>query len=835
MKLKHLFILIVLFCKLNAYAQEIKVIASNKSLSQILIQIRDDYGVEFSFNDTELSKYKTSLKKTFPTIDKALEYLLRDYSFEFEKISGVYIIVPKKAEVKIEKVKPKVYSISGRIMENKTNELLPYTFLQINSFGILSDQNGSFQYRSLDDSIFNIRISQLGYVIKDTVIYSGKNNLQFYLIPSDQLISEITVNENVLESFLNVGNEPASIKLNHKVTKYLPGSSDNSVFNLLRLQPGVLASGEQTNDVIIWGSYAGQSRITFDGFTVFGLKNYNDNISAINPLMVKNIQLKKAGYDASYGDCVGGIVEISGMDGNNQKAHFNLGLNNFTLNSSLEIPILKKSSLQFAYRQTYYNLYKDGFNLFSKLDSAKYSEFSDIFIYPDYSFRDFNIKYSLKTGGNLFYVSVLNSKDKFNYSFNQTRQYRDIVKSVNEENKQTGASIFFQKEMSDKLNSSLTLSYSKLNTNKDDEYEIFSTVTGNLVRHKELTTINEVSESKAVLKTVYHSGKNHSFELDLQALNNHSLFYEDSSETNLVNSKNSHSYYTVGFKDMINFANAKLDIGFRASYLPYLNKTIFEPRLSYSQSITDKFRYNLALGIYHQFLVKSSLVDEYGNYRYFWAIANGQNIPVLKSNHFVGGFSYTDKHLSINIDAFYKSTYGLTRYVRILQPDSQGIFNGDGRSYGFDFYTKYNFRKHTIWLSYTLSKSLEHFSYLRTEDYVYAPQDQRHELKLASIINLSPFFLSANYVYGSGFLEKPLLQKLTSERIPYSRLDVSVSYKFPKNKNLGECGISILNVLNTQNKKFANFEKVPITQISTVNVFFEAVLFTPTIFLKLTL
>ena len=53
--------------------------------------------------------------------------------------------------------------------------------------------------------------------------------------------------------------------------------------NLLRLQPGILASGEQTNDLIIWGSYEGHSQVLFDNFTIYGLKNFNDNISAFNP------------------------------------------------------------------------------------------------------------------------------------------------------------------------------------------------------------------------------------------------------------------------------------------------------------------------------------------------------------------------------------------------------------------------------------------------------------------------------------------------------------------------------------------------------------------------
>ena len=827
------FILIQILFGLTLYSQEIKVVASNKSLRSVLLEIRDKYDVEFSFNDTELSKYNITVAKSFKSVDETLNYLLDKLPFEYEKVSGVYLILPKKNELITEKIKPKVYSISGKILEFKTNELLPYSLIQINTFGILSDQNGNFTYSSTKDSIFNIKISNLGYLIADTIIYTGKKNISIYLIPSDQIINEVKVSENLLETFTNSGNEPATIKLNHKVTKYLPGSSDNSVFNLLRLQPGVLASGEQTNDILIWGSYTGQSRVIFDGFTVFGLKNFNDNISAINPLITKSIQLKKAGYDASYGDCVGGIVDITGNDGNTQKVHFDLGINNFTLNSLLQIPIFKVSSLQLAYRQTYYNLYKDGFRLFPSRDSIRNSDVSNIYIYPNYRFRDFNVKYTLKAENNLFYISVLNSKDNFNYAFNETRQYHKIDKSTTETNNQTGASAFFEKKFNNKWNSNLTISYSELSNELKDKYDVYRIITNRLVNQKEFSTINEIAETKAKLQTVYQTSKNHTFEFEAQALNNSSELKEDSASVSIIDTKKAETYYTFGFKDVIRFANKNLDLGFRVSYLPYINKSFFEPRISYSQAINNKLKYNLAWGIYRQYLVKSSIIDEYDNYRYLWAISDNEDIPILKSNHYVAGISYNNKHFSFNIDGFYKTTYGLTRYIKLLQIIKPAIYQGDAKTYGLDFYVKYNFSRHTLWISYSLSKSLEHFSYFKSEEYLFAPQDQRHEVKVATIINLNPFFLSANYVLGSGFLEKPFQQRNSTNRIPYGRLDISATFKFPKNKNIGECGISILNVLNTENRKYSNFEKIPLSQTSSANIYFEAIPFTPTLFLKL--
>jgi hypothetical protein len=847
LNLRRLILLLAgIFLHFFIYSQEIKITTSKKALNQVLLEIRDKYDVDFSFNDQELSKYTISVSKTFKNLELALQYLLKNLPFDYQNSSGVYVIFPKKLPL-VEKSKPKVYRISGRIMEAKTNEVLPFSNILVNSKGIISDFNGNFLFSTTTDSVFRIQVSHLGYMVKDTIFYRAHKNINIFLKPSEQQLQEIEIKEQLLEDFWGTENEVATIKLNHRVTKYLPGNSDNSVFNLLRLQPGVLASGEQSSDLVIWGAYAGQSRVIFDGFTVFGLKNFNDNISAINPLITRNIQLKKAGYDASYGDFVGGMVDITGKDGSTRAPHFTMGINNLTLNSLLEIPILKKSALQIAYRQTYYNLYSDGYQPFQNTDSIRNSNISDITIYPDYSFRDINAKYSFKDDNNMFYISALSGGDDFSYSINKIRSFREIIKTREEENQQTGVAAFYERKFSNKLNISLLASFSELNSSLSNQYDIFSTITGQQTNEFNFKTINNIQEKKVKLKSVYQAKKNHAFEIGLQITDNKTSLKEDSTTIRIQNSTENQSYFTFNFKDVISLKNKQINIGIRSSYLPYLNKSFIEPRLSFSHNISKSFRYNLAWGIYRQFLVKSSMIDEFGNYQYNWVIADDDAVPVLNSYHYVGGISYGKNDFYVSLDGFYKTTTGLSRYFRFRTNQNQnsgqgqglkqiledGIFYGDAYSYGFDFYTKYNFSGHTFWLSYTWSKSMEHFQYMRDDTYLFAPQDQRHEIKLAAIINLSPVYLSANYVYGSGFLERPYIQVFDDNRVPYSRLDVSGTYRLKTRRFETEFGVSILNVLDTQNQKFSNFEKIPITEMSSASIYFEAVPFTPTIFLKL--
>jgi hypothetical protein len=154
-----------------------------------------------------------------------------------------------------------------------------------------------------------------------------------------------------------------------------------------------------------------------------------------------------------------------------------------------------------------------------------------------------------------------------------------------------------------------------------------------------------------------------------------------------------------------------------------------------------------------------------------------------------------------------------------------------------DLQVKQYFWKHEAWASYTWSKTEERFPYLPEEvDYTYAPQDQRHEVKGAVLLNFRPFFFSANYVYGSGFRTPSAVMPDSDagdERYPYSRLDVALIYRYSIKSYHFEAGFSILNLLNHENIKYSNLIHIPDSPNSSISIHAEAVPFTPTIYLNM--
>ena len=270
-----IFILVLSF---HVYSQTgiIKIDVKDTPLNEVLVSLRDKYNFEFSYGDDQLSKYKITLTKTFTSKEEALKYLLNDLPLELRQSGDVFIIIPMKKTLLAEKKKP-IVRISGQIVEAGSIEPLPFSHVIINNHPMVTDVMGSFNYVASADSSFHVRVSHLGYYVYDTIMKASSNQ-QIFLTPSTEQIPEITILSSPVEKASLIAEKPGEMKLNHNIAGFLPGKGDNSVFDLIRLMPGILASGELSTDLLIWGSYEGQSQITFDEYTIFGLKNYNDNI-----------------------------------------------------------------------------------------------------------------------------------------------------------------------------------------------------------------------------------------------------------------------------------------------------------------------------------------------------------------------------------------------------------------------------------------------------------------------------------------------------------------------------------------------------------------------------
>jgi hypothetical protein len=865
---KKIVIWIVISVMFNAgFAQhrQIHVRAIDKPLSEVLVELRDSYGFQFSYSENELSKYKVSLSKTFQSPREAVEYLISGFPLSLKMLGNVFIIIPDKKQAQ-----PTVVNkITGRVVDALSYEPLPFSHIIINNYSTISDANGHFAFTSKADSLLHVKISHIGYYGYDSIHRSGKN-LRFELHPSVKELGEITVKRNV--SNLNLepvsGLKTGDIKLNNYVANYLPGQGDNAVFNVLRLMPGIQVAGEQASDLLIWGSQEGQSRVVFDGYTIFGLKNYNDNISVVNPFLVKDIKIKKGGFDARYGNRVGGLVHITGINGNQIKPAFSFNINNTTLNAMIEVPLFKKSTLVGAYRQSFYNLYNsDDFNIFAPTrqatnpnsNASRRFDNIDVSVLPDsYRFSDFNLKYSYNfSNGDLASISYYHGGDDFtllsNASIvrnqpgmgNNSTSFDFELENI-EYHRQSGISALYSHQWEQGDISKLSLSRSVFN--KISTEKIFSDNDGaGTVTNRDSSQVNNNTvENTFKLTHLVYFQNGHSLELGSGVSLNHANL---TSFIRFSNFDSLHQETNYQFNRLFFYINDYfpmgplwvLNTGARLSYSGEASKKIyFDPRVSLSYKATNEWTFSASWGIYHQFMYKLAAIDRDENYSWFWVTAN-QFLPVLQARHHVVSANYHKNGFTANIDGYYKTTNNISRRQVLIKqtPRSTNInFNvqtGNMRSAGLDLYLKQEFGQHQAWIAYTLSRTTESLADNISDlpEYSLSPFHQLHEFKIAALFNIRSFYLSGNYVYGSGI---QLLSNMFNAPVSYHRLDAAATYRLKRPCFTLETGFSVLNIFNTENLKYQNLININLTRnLGEVKIYTGAVPFTPTLFLKLTL
>lgn len=808
--------------------QQIELNANQEPLNQVMIRLVEEHSIQVSFDDRLLSRYPVTVNQTFESTEEAIAFLLKSLPLDYEKVDGVYIIFNKEAAPELVE-----YSISGRIIDQLSGESLPYSHLVINSQGTITDFSGHFSSPSSLASTFEVAISHLGYYPVDTVLVPGKDHI-LGLIPSVFEFEEVKIRGRSVERSGEVGEYAGVMRLNHKIADRLPGNGDDAVFNFLRLQPGIMAAGEQSSEMIIWGGYSGDSQLLFDGFTIFGPRNFNDNISFVNPFMTKEIRVLKGGYSAEYGERVGGIVEVTGIEGSRLKPNLKININNMTISGMASFPVNEKAAITAAFRHTYYNLYgADKLGFLSGRSESNINSGIDVTVSPYYRFRDANLKYAGSTGrGDHYYISLYSGGDHFSYELEDEQDRVSILQETSEKSRQTGGTAFFGRTWRNGFLSNFSLSYSALNRKLFERQEIFLIDRGSRISLEERQYISNISEVKFSNENYLNLWEKHNilagagyvYNRNLFLLDFEDLIYPDgfahAGRINLFVQDEYHPVSSVELKPGVRIGQQLIH--------PYI---FFQPRFQISVKFGENWKVNGAWGIYNQFIAKTSLLDELGNYRYFWIICDNKSVPVLKAKHTVGGIIYQHENLTLSIEPFYKTLEGISRILETNGGEKE-VYQGQARIYGTDLLAKKYFGKHEAWVSYTLSKTKEHFPYFNADGYLSAPQDQRHEIKGVLLLDFKPFYFTVNYVYGSGLAYRSSLLDGTGDRYPYSRLDASLIYRLKLNAFRIESGISILNLLNRENIKYSNLFEVPDGQFSSISIHAEAVPFTPTLYVN---
>lgn len=655
---KGLLIIVILLTTITAaFSQELRLVVYNKPLNVVL----NTLNTEISFDDKALSNYKISISKTFKSPEEAITFLLKDKPFKMEKVGNVFVISSvAKSDNKPEPVVEKKYILSGELTDQSTGEPLPYAYIQTDKGIIVTNESGIFTLVQTTNQPMRIQAQYLGFERLDTVLNIGKHHLS--LLPMVITLGEVTVSPSSSSMLMQSGKTSGEMRINHQVARYLPGSSDNSVFSLLRMLPGVRASGEPSEDLIVWGSNLGESQLVYDGFTIFGMKSFNDQIGSVNPYLAKDIRLRKGGYDASLGNRIGAIAEITGNEGDFNMPSVKANISNYTANLFASVPIKKTSALSVAYRQTFYNLY-DNTNTGNSGDSHTQPTAPEIYIEPKYDFRDLNLKYAGKAfDHDRYYVSLYGADDHFKFSVKQ----QSYEANATEKNRQYGAATGYSRLWNNGSSSKFLFSLSKFSAAIDNVTGITETQSAPLdVFHID----NTVQEASLNLEHNFNIGERQQVQIG-------GKWQQYTTEFNNTQTRiNNPSLYITD-----NFLLGKLSLqaGLRADWIVD-NKIYVQPRLSARYAFTDELTATASFGLCNQFLTRVPFLYRQGSYQMIW---NLSDTTFLSSMHTVAGLAYSKNGWLFSVEGFLKKNQNELYYL------DNAITAFDNTLWGTDVYAK---------------------------------------------------------------------------------------------------------------------------------------------------
>jgi len=748
------FLLITLsFCSISVFAQKIHIKASNEPLSSVVKRL----DAEVSFDNKVLSAYKVTVDKSFSSTYKAIVYLISGKPLEVREVSGVYIISAKQ---KGEDLKH---------LQEKTK------FKNI--------------FKDIPDtSPVNLSLSL------NEIVITAKNH-----IPS-----------------LRGEEADGTIRFNSFTANAMPGYSDNLVFNVLRMMPGIRAGGEPSDQLYVWGSSPGESRISFDGIPLFTTQSYNSNISYINPYMFNEVRYKRGVLSAADESQTGAKVEvISGMS-QIEKPVFKAMLSTVSTNCYSAIPIGNKCILSIAYRHTLDGLF--GLRTFdvyrskgkkehtsnspntkaiseygNNVKDSLSSNSATSTITPKFQFQDINVNVTGIGSNNLTYrITLYGAKDFLKYSSSD---------SLTAFGKQTcyqgGMSAYIDKTWQNGNRSELSSFFSGLHTTQNGSaFNVSSDME------------EKVSEYNARLQQIgVGENKGISFGGEFIAYRvNSSLVTQTAIQPTL--------FATQKFSKR----GLNMEAGLRTDIMS--NGVKWQPRFLLKYHFLKSFTFTSAWGIYNQYLVEDPFSVTEGQYQFRWDINKS-----LKSQTTVAGIAFDKDGLNISVEAYMKNIHN-SRWVLNSQ---LGKYNFDLK--GIDVSAKYNWQHGLFFTSWSLAKDPR-----QTEG-------TSNEIKAASIFRFFPITFSANYVFSTGYNSLLLptnSYKLNGEKketeydtsTTYSRMDLSASYEKRFKKFGITTGLSLINIFDTSNKKCIT---TWIPRDFTSSFYAQAARFTPIIFIEIKL
>jgi ferric enterobactin receptor len=767
----------------------------------------------------------------------------------------------------------KKYKVDGTIIQGDTKAPIYGVTVIVTEtgYGTTTDSSGKYQL-ILPPGSYLIEVSHQSYFKKFQKINLRNDfKIDFTLDEKVNELEEIRISANSSEQ--NVKRLGTGVTtLNAKTLKKLPSLlGEVDIIKSLFTLPGVTTVGEGASGFNVRGGNIDQNLILLDEAPIFNSSHLMGFFSVFNPDAFRDFNFYRGSIPAQYGGRVSSVLSVNMKDANAEKFSVSGGVGTISSRLLLEGPIVPgKANFFLAGRISY-------IDQMLKVIRIKSLEGSRA------GFYDLTGKIEFRpTQKDRIAISAFHGKDAFKLA-------KDTVSAIDD----NGDALY---EWS---TSNLTTSWSHYFNQKFSfkAFGILSRYNADIINSDSLTAYNlnyAIDYRSAKVLAIYNPTEKNELEFGVQ-VNNYRISpgtleptLPSSNKNRLVLQNEQALESAIFLNDKIEIGK-KINIGIGIRYVMYQalgNNTVYnyeegqpknlltltdsttfgkgaviqnynslEPRFSVNWNLSSSASIKASANRMRQFIqLLSGTTAALPTDR--WKLSDTHIKPQYADQVSLGFFkNLNEKSAETSVEVFYKKLYNVVEYkdgeTLIMNPFPEtAILQGNGYSYGAEFFAKKNLGVFTGWISYTYSQTRIKVAGPTEEETInngeYFPPifNRPHSFNAIGSYQVSKkVSFSGNLNYSSGraitypaskfFLSGAVLPYYNSRnqsQIPdYVRLDLSMNVETHPYRTSGYRGswnISLYNVLARRNAYSVFFRaKTPFSQFnSRVNIYKLSVL-----------
>jgi len=560
---------------------------------------------------------------------------------------------------------------------------------------------------------------------------------------------------------------------------------------------GVVTTGNDTgNELYIHGSKPRETKFTLNHLPLGYIFHMGGIHSVIAPEATSQIDAYLGGFDVTYGDAMGGVIDVLPKypSGSNEgRVHIGLYDADFAYDAKLG----DDTTLLISARRSYLDLIIA--DMVEERDKDKEDEEDTIRKFPEYS--DAQLILSHTMGDHLFSLEAITAKDEVKLHTTSNKTKDPIAKGkLNFKSDFTTVGARWN-YIGDGVESMTLLSNMRTKGEfefYDDDFFIKSDFRENKIYHETLFDVKnhkplvgfEVQDTKVPYQAKI-------FEINVED-GKEQLISE--SEIIEVDKTYRSKVYTGFVQDIWDISERDhLRYGLRASKIDFQKfGTVIDPRIAYVHDFDDSLSISMAMGKYSQMPDYGYVVNEFGS---------AKIDTVEFSNHYALNLSkkFSDKS-SIVVEPYFKTFENLA----IVDEVEKYKAVGEGEAYGVDVTYRKNIDNFDVIMAYTYAKSKRQTTTSKAKKY-HLEGDIPHTLQLNTSYRFSnDWRVSSLFRYNSGqpytpivgteeiegkSYKRPIYGENFSKRLPDNYdLDIQIGKTFKYSDSSLEVVLELMNV-----------------------------------------